>query len=298
MIAVDGGNVLSGAKAAADSAAAAAGVETRSLTELSELHALVALFSEVWGRKQNPPITIELLRAFAKAGNYIGGAYDGDVLLGGAVAFSSAGHHVLHSHIAGVSGAARGRNVGFALKLHQRAWAMERGIAEISWTFDPLVSRNAYFNLVKLAAEPVEYLTNFYGGMEDSINGADDTDRLLVRWVLDSAPVIEACAGRMALAAATAARARGAVESLGITAEGDPVLGEIAAGTTLVAVPADIESMRTRNPAAASAWRSALRTALSGLMASGSKVTAFDRSGWYILNSASSGATVDERTTT
>ena len=44
----------------------------------------------------------------------------------------------LHSHIAGVI---RGpwRNVGFALKLHQRAWALRRGIAEIAWTYDPLV---------------------------------------------------------------------------------------------------------------------------------------------------------------
>ena len=87
-----------------------------------------------------------------------------------------------------------GRHVGFALKLHQRAWALLRGVSEIAWTFDPLVSRNAYFNLVKLGAQPAEYLPNFYGTMLDTINGDDDSDRLLVRWRLRSPHVVAAAA--------------------------------------------------------------------------------------------------------
>ncbi len=62
----------------------------------------------------------------------------------------------------------RGRSVGFALKVHQRAWALSEGLEEISWTFDPLISRNAHFNLVKLAAEPTSYHRNFYGHMADA----------------------------------------------------------------------------------------------------------------------------------
>ncbi len=57
------------------------------------------------------------------------------------------------------------------MKLHQRAWAIARGIPVIEWTFDPLVARNAYFNIRKLGAMPVEYLPNFYGIMGDGING-------------------------------------------------------------------------------------------------------------------------------
>ncbi|PJI52362.1 hypothetical protein CTI14_43535, partial [Methylobacterium radiotolerans] len=75
--------------------------------------------------------------------------------------FASPGRRALHSHIAGVSGRMRGRSVGFALKVHQRAWALSEGLEEISWTFDPLISRNAHFNLVKLAAEPTSYHRNF-----------------------------------------------------------------------------------------------------------------------------------------
>ena len=181
----------------ADAAALAAGVSVREVTDLTELAGVEALFATIWGRSANPPMTLELLRAFSKAGNYVGGAFEGDRLVGACVGFFHApAEDALHSHIAGVAPELTGRHVGFALKLHQRAWAMLRGVSEIAWTFDPLVSRNAYFNVVKLAARPTEYLTNFYGPMVDTINGADDSDRLLVRWRLHDPAVVAACAGR------------------------------------------------------------------------------------------------------
>src|SRR3712207_7442617 len=65
----------------------------------------------------------------------------------------------------------------FRSKLHQRAWAIARGVHEVAWTFDPLVARNAWFNLTKLGARATEYLPNFYGPMDDGINGADESDR-------------------------------------------------------------------------------------------------------------------------
>jgi predicted GNAT superfamily acetyltransferase len=175
-------------------AAASAGVEVRELRELADLDQVYRLYDSIWRPDpKNPPVTTELLRALTKAGNYVGGAYDGDTLIGACVGFFGAPAEVtMHSHVAGVSGTARGRNVGFALKLHQRAWALERGVTAISWTFDPLIRRNAYFNLTKLAALPTEYLTNFYGLMADGINNGDDSDRLLVRWQLDDPAVVAA----------------------------------------------------------------------------------------------------------
>lgn len=288
---------LTDAARAATVAAAQGGVQVRDLSEYGELNDVVALFSSVWGRDSNPPVTIELLRAFVKAGNFIGGAYRGTELLGASVAFSSPQSPALHSHIAGVSAAARGRNVGLALKLHQRAWALERGFTEIVWTFDPLVSRNAYFNVAKLGARPTEYLTNFYGGMSDSINGHDDTDRLLVRWMLDSPGVIDACAGRFERADAAGALAAGATEVLGVSADGSPDLSHLSSSVALVTVPADIETMRRLDPALASEWRLALRTALDGLMTDGARVTGYDRVGSYILNADGTHTPHDERTT-
>ena len=61
---------------AADAAALAAAVTVREVTELVELQDVVRLFSAIWGRDANPPMTVELLRAFTKAGNYVGGAFD------------------------------------------------------------------------------------------------------------------------------------------------------------------------------------------------------------------------------
>lgn len=263
-------------------AAASAGVQVRQLRELAELDEVYRLYDSIWRPDpKNPPVTTELLRALTKAGNYVGGAYDGDELIGACVGFFEAPAEVaMHSHVAGVSGAARGRNVGFALKLHQRAWALERGVTAISWTFDPLVRRNAYFNVVKLAARPTEYLTNFYGLMEDGINGGGDTDRLLVRWELE-APEVVAAAGRRP---AVDLKLSEATIALGRTGDERPLMGSVpTGGTMLVAVPADIEGMRSTDPAAARDWRTATREVLGGLLADGARVTAFDRAGWYVL---------------
>ena len=68
------------------------------------------------------------------------------------------------------------------MKLHQRAWAADHGLAWVTWTFDPLVRRNAWFNIGVLGAEVHEYLVDFYGPIDDSINAGDESDRLLVAW--------------------------------------------------------------------------------------------------------------------
>ena len=86
----------------------------------------------------------------------------------------------LHSHAAGVTAAGTGRGIGFALKQDQRAWALERGIGTVTWTYDPLVRRNAFFNLTRLGARPVEYVVDFYGEMTDAINTGQGSDRFMV----------------------------------------------------------------------------------------------------------------------
>lgn len=269
---------------AADAAALAAGVSVRELTDLADLTEVVRLYATIWGRAENPPMSLELLRAFTKAGNYVGGAFDGDRLVGACVGFFHAPtEDALHSHIAGVAPDLAGRHVGFALKLHQRAWAMLRGVGEIAWTFDPLVSRNAYFNLVKLAARPVEYLPNFYGAMLDTINGDDDSDRLLVRWRLRDPEVVAACAGRPRGSRYDEEAAAGAVVALGTGADGGPEPGPLDGRVLLVAVPENIAALRAADPDLARRWRAAVRDALTALVADGARVTGYDRAGWYIV---------------
>jgi predicted GNAT superfamily acetyltransferase len=273
------------AERAADAAARAAGVGVREIADLGELTAVCRLYDEIWRPDpHNPPVTAELLRALTKAGNYVVGAFDEGGLMGACVAFfGPPTDAAMHSHIAGVSTAAHGRRVGFALKAHQRAWAMRHGVTTVGWTFDPLISRNAYFNVVKLAATPAEYLTNFYGGMHDGINANDDSDRLLVQWDLFAPSVAEACGGIVRPRDADVELARGAVVGLARSADGAPVAGTLDGGTVLVAVPSDIETLRPADPGLAKEWRVALREALAPLMAGGARVAGFDRAGWYVV---------------
>lgn len=278
---------------AAERAAKAAGVTVRPLDSLAELEAAIAVFDEIWEPEGGgPSIRLDLLRALTKAGNYTSGAFDAasGALLGACVGFFGPPSHAeLHSHIAGVLPAGLRRSVGFALKVHQRSWALRHDVRVIAWTYDPLIRRNAYFNLVKLGARPTEYLRNFYGVMDDAINGGTETDRMLVRWDLLSAAAAEASAGRPAPASFADERARGAIVALSADGAGLPVSGLPVAGGSgsrrfLVGVPADIEAMRLSDPGLATAWRAALRDVLSPLIAGGARVTGFDRSGWYVVS--------------
>ena len=286
-------DVLADADEAAARAAKAAGVAIRPLETLTELEAAVAVFDKIWEPESgNSSIRLDLLRALTKAGNYASGAFDvaSGELLGACVGFfGPPAHAELHSHIAGVLPVGLRRSVGFALKVHQRSWALRHDVRVIAWTYAPLIRRNAYFNLAKLGARPTEYLRNFYGTMDDAINGGTETDRMLVRWELLSPPVTEASAGRPAPASFSAERARGAVVALsadeaGLPVSGLPVAGGSGARRFLVGVPADIEAMRLSDPELAAAWRTALRDVLSPLMAAGARVTGFDRSGWYAVS--------------
>jgi predicted GNAT superfamily acetyltransferase len=247
------------------------------LTDLAAFEAAAALFDEIW--RPDPaerPVNVDLLRALSKAGNYVAGAYEGGRLVGAAVGFfGPPAEKTLHSHIAGATPAARG--VGFALKLHQRAWTLERGVPAIAWTFDPLVSRNAYFNVTKLGAQPVEYLPNFYGNMRDGINAGDESDRLLVRWDL-TAPV-----GGPPFDKA------GAVVGLDRSSDGRPVPGSLDGEAVLVAVPPDVERLRAADPAAAREWRQAVRSVLGSLLAAGARIAGFDRDGWYLVRRGAGG---------
>jgi predicted GNAT superfamily acetyltransferase len=277
--------------AASDAAAAAArasGVRVRELSELADLQRFYALVDEIWHPKPgNEPVSAEFLRALAHAGNYVAGAFLGAELVGASVGFfASPAARAMHSHLAGVSSRLLGQHIGFALKLHQRAWALSRGVTMITWTFDPLVRRNAYFNIAKLAARPIEYLPDFYGAMEDDINSGDDSDRLLVRWPLASDSVVRASQGISSGADAGDLRTAGAVVALDCDPSGFPTIIQndyATAPVVLVGVPLDIEATRRDNQEAAHQWRRAMRQVLGGLLADGGRVTGFDRSGWYVV---------------
>lgn len=268
--ATDDAAVVVEAARVADDLAAAAGVRVQALLVADEQHAAAAVLQRVWGHSDSVPLPPELLRAFAFTGNYVGAAFEGDRMVGVACAFRTA-HGSLHSHIAGVLPSYQGHSIGYLLKLHQRAWALANGIASISWTFDPLVRRNAYFNLVKIGALATGYLADFYGPITDRINDNDRSDRLLVEWDL-SAPV----------AGYHTSTGTGATSVLQPGAGGEPVLRPGSDGPRLIAVPPDIEAVRRTDPALAIQWRSALRAAMTDVFDSGQVIVGLNQDKAYV----------------
>lgn len=276
---------------AASAAARRAGVDIRLLTNVEEFTLVADLFQDIWTKAgDNSPVNVETLRALSKAGSYVGGAFERGELVGACFGFFAAPEQrALHSHIAGVSQRMRGRSVGFALKVHQRAWALDEGLDEISWTFDPLISRNAHFNLVKLAATPTSYHRNFYGHMADALNGADDTDRMLVTWYVRDPRVVAACHGDPVPGAIDHATSAAATPLLAVGADLEPQLLSTDARLVRVALPRDIESLRKDDPERATRWRLALRETLGSSLEEGGRVLSFDRSGAYTIDRGEQG---------
>jgi predicted GNAT superfamily acetyltransferase len=259
----------------AQAASARAGIEVRVLHGIEEMRAASAVLDQIWEAEDGAPqVEPRLMVALSEAGGYLVGALDGDQIVAAAVGFPR--HPTgLHSHITGVLPASSNRGVGTALKLHQRAWCLARGIPAVTWTFDPLVARNAHLNLTRLGATVEKYLIDVYGPMNDALNRDDPSDRLLVRWDL-------------------AGFRCGEPDDLGGEVlvderDGVPVSTQLhrlrsdRRERLLVAVPPDIEFLRRKNPEAAKRWRSAVREAMSTALDTGWVVDGFDRDGRYVL---------------
>jgi len=256
------------------------------LTDLEDLRALVRIFAEIWGRPDEPPVDSDVLKALVLSGNYVAGAGVDGRLVGGLIGWLGgppSDHLHLHSHILGVQADSQVRGLGFELKQHQRTWCLDRGVNAIEWTFDPLVRRNAYFNLNKLGAEAREYLVNFYGEMTDGINAGEESDRILITWRLDSQLAEEAAAGRPHDPSDEDLQ-RWRIDALiAVGLGGEPVTGSSSARVVICQVPDDIVALRRSDPQLARAWRLAVRGALSKAFDSGYRVTGVTRTGWYVL---------------
>ncbi|MGW1995059.1 GNAT family N-acetyltransferase [Embleya sp. NPDC001921] len=253
--------------------------DVRVLREIDEFRDVEHLYGGIWPAVpgQGLPVTVELMRALSHAGNYVAGAYRAGRMVGATVAFLGAPiGETLHSH---VTGALAGSGAGFALKTHQREWALARGLRRITWTYDPLIRRNAHFNLTKLGARPVAYLPDFYGDMVDTINSGDESDRLLVSWELNESRVRAAVRREW-----TPPPPPPNAESALTTRAGRPAPTGTNAETVLIAVPPDIESLRRTDPSTSRAWRTALRDTLGTLLDNGATVLSFDRDAGYVVS--------------
>lgn len=242
-------------------------VELHDLSGRADLERLSELFQEIWGAEQ-PLTPVPWLRALSDTGGMVLGAHAGAELVGGAVGFRTvADPACLHSHIVGVRAQWRGRRVGSVIKHQQRAWCLARGMTRMSWTFDPLVQRNAIFNIGHLGAVGVAYLPDHYGPMADRFNAGVPTDRVLVLWHLDQR--------RERPAPGDAAT----VLDVGPRGEPRPV-GTATAGAVRLRLPAEVP------PEQAVPWREALRAVLAPRLAADYRWTGMSRDGWCVLQEA------------
>ncbi len=238
------------------------GIEIRTLHTADEMIGLGEVFQQVWG-SITPLVGIEILMAVSHSGGYVSAAIETrhgeERMLGASVAILA--RHLdqpaLHSHITGLLPGARRSGLGRAMKLHQQEWARDHDIDWIVWTFDPLVRRNAWFNIAVLGAEVHEYLPGFYGAMADSINAGDDSDRLLVAWHVATG--------------ADAPNRDGSSAPDGSTER------------VLVPTPEDVVALRRTDPAAVARWRSDTRAALRDALERGDRIVGFTPDGEYVI---------------
>lgn len=229
-------------------------VEIRVLDDPGELRHVVRLFNQVWG-SVTPLVGIELLRAIRYAGGYVAAAYSGGQVIGASLGFLARhdGEPALHSHITGILPGVRHSGVGRAMKLHQREWSKDQGLRWVTWTFDPLVRRNAWFNIGVLGATVQEYLVDFYGPIDDQINAGDQSDRLLVAWSTED------------------------------TSEASDLAPAASSEVVEVPTPEDVVVLRRTDPDEAAEWRRRVRHELGGRLADGGHVVGFTREGIYLV---------------
>lgn len=221
------------------------------------------IFDQVWpplgGGTQVPP---NLLIALLHAGGYACVAYESGKPVAATLGFlgDHQGLHI-HSHMSGVVESHRNRNIGTAMKVHQRAWCLDHGLDSVIWTFDPLVKRNARLNIAKLGVDVEGYRPDFYGEMPDAINAGDPSDRVFAVWRLAHE------------------RARRALH-----APIPPV--DVAPGDRVVVIPDDIVGMRQENPEEAQRWRQRVREQMMAALEEGRTVRGLDEEGNYVMGGA------------
>jgi len=233
------------------SAEARDGILIRQCHGISEFEACVRVERAVWKSADIDVVPIPLFVVAAETGGHVLGAFRDGELVGFTMAIAGWRNRkpFLHSHMTAVLDAYCDRGIGRKLKLFQREDALARGIGLIEWTFDPLVLKNAYFNLMRLGAIARRYLPNAYGITTSPLHGALPTDRLVAEWHLRSSRVRRVLAGKRATPAFSTKAVR-------------------------ISIPTDVEQWKNSDPAKAIRIQSEVRAEFLKWLETGYAATA------------------------
>ena len=230
-------------------------IKIRNLVSYRELQLATSIFDLVWPVSFKSQLPTNLLQAMVYSGSYLSGAFIDGECVGTAFAFpaTNGGLH-LHSHMTAVLDEYRDQGVGYALKIDQWHWAKENNYSEISWTFDPLVSRNAKLNLIKLGVNISSYHPNFYSDMSDALNAGDESDRLMVLWRTD-------------------------VD----TPKARELITHPKPDDILIKTPEDIVAIRSKNQSESMKWRRQVRDQFLAAFEKNGKVVGFSTNNEYVV---------------
>ncbi len=257
--------------------ASTADIVIRDLETIEDLRKMGPVEKEVWGLDDRDVAPMTLLIAAKEAGSVFLGAFDGQAMVGFAFGFPSIerGHIGIHSHMLAVLPQYRDFNLGYRLKSAQRERTLQNGINEMSWTFDPLQSRNAHFNFAKLGVVSNSYKVDLYGSDSSSVLHQNGTDRLWLTWALDSKRVKERLAGKTIDSPPTVPSLVRRMQNGEV--ERDDLARAIQQGVAFIEIPPDILDIEQHDIKLARDWRSATRWAFTELLKSGFFVRDFVR---------------------
>ena len=230
-------------------------IQVRRLETLTDQTLGRQIFDQTWAMDSGTEITPNLLQAMVHSGAYLSGAFIDEKCVGAAFAFpaTTEGLH-LHSHMTAVLDEYRDKGIGYSLKIDQWNWAKKNNYKEITWTFDPLVARNAKLNLIKLGVDISAYYPNFYGDMPDALNAGDESDRVMASWKVAGDPPVT-----------------------------KRVITNPNQADTLIKIPEDIVSIRNKDISENLKWRHKVREEFMRAFEKGGKVVGFSANNEYVV---------------
>jgi len=263
----------------------------RPLETIAEFHAAEEVQRQVWLGTDLDVVPLHMLTTVAHNGGLVLGAFHADRLVGFLLGFLGTDEGQMNrpalarlkhcSHMMGVLPEYQGQHVGYQLKLAQRDHVSAQGVRLITWTYDPLESRNGHLNIARLGAVCHTYLESVYGEMRDGLNAGLPSDRFQVDWWITSPRVKERMFGQRAPLVLESFTSAGAVivnPSLagedGLTRPAE-VWRTADSTLALIEIPANFQSIKVRDMGLAQAWRSQTRSLFREAFGSGYWVTDF-----------------------
>lgn len=279
-------------------------IEVRSLRTHRDFTACVELQRITWGAEYNEIVPPIILKITQKVGGVAAGAFDESGRMLGCVYGITGverGRLVHWSHMLAVLPEVRNSGIGRRLKEYQRDQLIPLGVELVYWTFDPLVARNAYLNLVRLGAEVAEYVVDMYGRTGSSLH-ALGTDRFVVAWRLKGAESGRIIPGDVVSSASPVAERFPGTPIANRGPDGGPAPASQPlpeAPLVRIEIPDDIEAVLQASLELARAWQASVQRSFLWYLGAGYRVVGFERGReagrcHYLLAAPADGASSNE----